>query len=45
MIGGVGNPFSIHEGGFMWEEKCIVMDQAKLRTVQGPKLAKTTCNI
>jgi len=41
MIGGVGNPYSIPKGGFMGEEKCVVMDSNSL----GPKLAKTTCNI
>ena len=30
MIGGIANPCSIHKGGFMGEEKCAVMDLAKL---------------
>ena len=45
MIRGVGNSYSIPKGGFVGEEKCVVMDKAKLQTVQGPKLAKTTCNL
>ena len=45
MIGGLGNPYSILKSSFMGEENCAVMDWAKLQIVQGPKLAKTTCNL
>jgi len=42
MIGGTGNPYFVSKGGCLREEKCIVMDKAKLRIVQGLKLAKMT---
>jgi len=45
MIGGIANPCSIHKGGFMGEEKCAVMDLAKLPIVQGFKLGKMTFNL
>ena len=45
MIGGIGNPYFIPKCDFLGKEKCIVMDYARLQTVQGPKLAKRTCNL
>jgi len=45
VIGGMGIPYSIPKGGLVGEEKCVVMDLAKLWIVQGPKLAKMTCNL
>ena len=45
MIGCIGNLYSIPKGGFVEKEKYEVMDLAQVRIVQGPKLAKTTCNL
>ena len=45
MIRGTGNPYFIPKGGCVREEKCVVMDKAKLQIVQYLKLAKMTCNL
>jgi len=38
MTGGIGNPYSIPKGGFVGEEKCIVIDGlGQVEDSSGPK--------